>query len=246
MGFLFNVGTAIDKIINSEEYSDKGSIGEQFTYRVLKNSFPSGKILRNVYIQKKNGKSTEIDMLAVNKKGIFAIESKNYSGFIFGKEEDKNWTQVLNKSTKHQFYNPVRQNNTHIESLKFALKDFQKINYFNIVVFGEKCTIKTEKIASFMTYVIARDNLEQSIDKIIYTYKDCISPEQQKEIINLLSKTSRPDDTIKEKHIQQVKDDLSKCPFCGGELVERQNKNNGEKFFGCKNFPKCRYTKKPS
>lgn len=243
MGFFFNVGTAIDQIFNPEEYSDKGSSGEQFTYRVLKKSFPSGKILRNVYIQKKNGKSTEIDMLAVNKKGIFVIESKNYGGYIYGKEEDKNWTQVLNKNAKNKFYNPVLQNNTHIESLKFALSDFQKINYFNIVVFGERCTLKIERIASFMTYVIAREFLEQAIDKISHTYRDCISPDQQKEIIELLSKTSRPDETVKEKHIQQIKDDLSKCPFCGGELVERQSKKDGNKFLGCKNFPKCRFTR---
>lgn len=32
------------------------------------------------------------------------------------------------------------------------------------------------------------------------------------------------------------------CPYCKSELVLRKGKN-GE-FYGCKNFPKCRYTLK--
>ena len=30
------------------------------------------------------------------------------------------------------------------------------------------------------------------------------------------------------------------CPECGGKLVLRNGKNG--KFYGCSNFPKCRYT----
>lgn len=36
------------------------------------------------------------------------------------------------------------------------------------------------------------------------------------------------------------------CPDCGGELilrVARQGKNVGKKFWGCSNFPKCKFTK---
>ena len=33
-----------------------------------------------------------------------------------------------------------------------------------------------------------------------------------------------------------------KCPSCGEELVVRTNKRDQSKFFGCSNFPKCKYT----
>ena len=39
-----------------------------------------GKILRNVYVPKENGETSEIDVLYITQKGIFVIESKNYSG----------------------------------------------------------------------------------------------------------------------------------------------------------------------
>ena len=34
---------------------------------------------------------------------------------------------------------------------------------------------------------------------------------------------------------------INKCPLCGGDLVLRKG-SRGE-FFGCSNYPKCRYTK---
>lgn len=35
-----------------------------------------------------------------------------------------------------------------------------------------------------------------------------------------------------------------KCPtaFCNGRLVIRTNKSTGQKFIGCENYPKCKYT----
>jgi DNA topoisomerase-1 len=35
---------------------------------------------------------------------------------------------------------------------------------------------------------------------------------------------------------------LEKCPRCGGSLLEKYGKYG--KFFGCSNFPKCRFVKK--
>lgn len=34
----------------------------------------------------------------------------------------------------------------------------------------------------------------------------------------------------------------SDCPKCGGLLIERKSKE-GKGFFGCSNYPKCRFTK---
>lgn len=36
--------------------------------------------------------------------------------------------------------------------------------------------------------------------------------------------------------------DVEKCPRCGGSLIEKSGKYG--KFFGCSNFPKCRFIKK--
>ena len=33
-----------------------------------------------------------------------------------------------------------------------------------------------------------------------------------------------------------------RCPKCGGEMVLRTNKANGEPFFGCSEWPHCGFT----
>jgi hypothetical protein len=75
---------------------DKGRNGEYQIYKRLRNhENKGGKFLFNCYLPKENGETTEIDVLLINKNGIFVFESKNYSGWIFGDEKSKNWTQTL-------------------------------------------------------------------------------------------------------------------------------------------------------
>ena len=56
-----------------------------------------------------------------------------------------------------------------------------------------------------------------------------------------------------EKQIDETTDNsnagtvASVCPKCGGELIERvatKGQYAGQKFWGCSNFPKCKFTKK--
>lgn len=68
-----------------------------------------GKILRNVYLPKDNGETSEIDVLYITQKGIFVFESKNYSGWIFGDEKGQYWTAMLPNRQKNRFYNPIKQ-----------------------------------------------------------------------------------------------------------------------------------------
>ena len=105
---------------------NKGSYGEYLTYKNLKRFEAEGaKFLFNVYIPMRQGKTTEIDVVMISSKGVFVLESKNYSGWIFGDEEQQYWYQTLPMSKwgihKEKFYNPIKQNNTHIKYLKKIL-----------------------------------------------------------------------------------------------------------------------------
>ena len=70
---------------------------------------------------KENGETSEIDVLMIHNKGIFVFERKNFSGWIFGNEIQRMWTQTLPKgrgrSHKESFFNPIMQNRTHIKTL---------------------------------------------------------------------------------------------------------------------------------
>lgn len=44
--------------------------------------------------------TTQIDHIVFSENGIFVIETKGHKGWIFGKENDRNWTQYLKGGRK--------------------------------------------------------------------------------------------------------------------------------------------------
>ena len=178
-----------------------GRYGESLTARKLKTAKlfgRDGKILRNVYVPKDNGETSEIDVLFITQKGIFVFESKNYSGWIFSDERSQYWTDSLPNRQKNKFYNPIKQNRTHLRWLGRYLGE--GIPLFSIIVFSERCELKKVNVISSDIHVIKRDRMNALIKEI---WK------------------------------------------CGAKLILRtaqKGENKGRQFYGCSNFPKCRYT----
>ena len=85
--------------------------------------------------------TTQIDHLYVSRYGIFVVETKNYAGWIYGDAEQKQWTQVLYQQ-KRRFYNPLKQNETHIKALAYLLK-LPVETFHSIVVFVGEAEFKT-------------------------------------------------------------------------------------------------------
>lgn len=84
----------------------------------------------------------QVDHIIVSVFGIFVIETKNYTGWIFCSPERKYWTQVV-FSEKNRLYNPIKQNWGHI----YALSDFLQIprnRFKNIVCFVGDAEFKTD------------------------------------------------------------------------------------------------------
>ena len=124
---------------------DLGHNGEYLIYKILKNLEQEGaKFLFNLYIPTYNNKTTEIDVIMITYRGIFVFESKNYSGWIFGTESQKRWTQSLHigygDTQKEHFYNPIMQNEYHIKYLNKLLGTQYK--YHSIIVFSNDCEFK--------------------------------------------------------------------------------------------------------
>jgi hypothetical protein len=185
-----------------EEAKQLGQLGEDLTYQILEDRiFSRYKLLRNVYVPMKNGKTTEIDMLVISGRGIYVIESKNRNGIIYGRGQDTRWTQFLNKKSKYQMYNPIMQNESHIAALKEHLKGYPDISYFNIVVFNEGSRLKVTDITN--AYLITRDKLNKTIDEIANTNKDTISDTHREEVIKRLALLAQPNAAVKEQHVKQ-------------------------------------------
>ena len=252
-------------------FFNTGAYGEYLTYKCLRKYEEKGaKFLFNCYVPKDNEETSEIDVMMIYRSGIYVFESKNYSGWIFGSESGKMWTQTLpngRTSRKEKFYNPIMQNKTHIKWLKMRVKETDPLH--SIVVFSQRCELKKLDINSSDISVIKRDALPRVVKEIDERIGLCLDEEQINRIYDELYPFTQVDGDVKEAHIENIetkyksfeepaentanKSELigesvreNVCPKCGGELVLRtakKGKNAGNKFYGCSNYPKCRYVK---
>ena len=193
-----------------------GRYGEYLTYKYLKHMEANGaKFLFNVYIPKGNGETTEIDVLMICPKGIFVFESKNYSGWIFGNESQKNWYQTLptgrGRSHKEHFYNPIMQNRSHIKHLKSLLGE--QFPMRSIIVFSDRCTLKSVQIKSNDISVINRYNVSSVVSAICnQTPTDILSEGNITELYIKLYPFTQVDEIAKAQHIANVHNNLNGQP----------------------------------
>lgn len=196
----------MDKILDNI-FDDEwvGKRGEKLTERELKfvQLFGrKGKTLKNIYLPKENGETSEVDVVFITQKGIFVFESKNYSGWIFGDENNRNWTASLPNGQKNQFYNPVMQNKTHMKWMRnFVGED---VSLFSIIVFSERCELKKVTIYSEDVKVIKRDYTYATVRSIWDKNPDTLSDERINELYEKLKVLTNVDASVKSAHIENI------------------------------------------
>lgn len=185
-------------------FFDKGIFGEFQTVKAVEAISEKERIIVNIYLEKAKTESetTEVDVIYINSSGIFVLESKNYNGWIYGKENDKKWMQVLNKNTKNRFYNPVKQNAGHISAIEKLLGDEYKGLCRNVIVFSSSCTLKDITIVSSDILVLKRNKLRQSIKELSFPQK--LSYQQIDDIADKLFTYSNADAATKKMHIETI------------------------------------------
>jgi hypothetical protein len=249
---------------------DAGRNGEYQIYKRLSHyERTGGKFLFNCYLPKENGETTEIDVVLIKSDGIFVFESKNYSGWIFGDEKSKNWTQTLpqgkGRSHKERFFNPILQNEVHIKWLRRIVGDGLPI--YSIIAFSERCTLKKVSVTSQDVQVINRNVILSAVEHAGSMQSRKLSREEVDETYNKLYPFTQVSEEQKLQHVHNIrakhstlrlynekvsfrkdtneKELVSKvCPNCSALLVLRTAKkgiNSGQQFYGCSNYPKCKY-----
>lgn len=178
-----------------------------------------------------NGIMAQIDHVIVSCYGIFVIETKNYKGWIFGSEKSYEWTQVI-FNNRYTLYNPLRQNLGHIKALKANLSEYPTVDYFPIVVFTGGARLKVNSTFPVIKYYRLLKTIKSS--KAINMNESI-----RDEVYNLLLRINGIKPTLIPKKYEE---NNNLCPRCDYELVLRAGKNG--QFYGCANFPICRYTKR--
>ena len=184
--------------------NDIGLYGEYRTFIKLEKLEGEHKLFTNLYIPKEDGTTTEIDLVMVDETGIYVFESKNYSGWIFSNEKDKNWTQTLQSRQKNRFYNPIWQNKGHIKALQTVINKEAKGLYKSYIIFSERCTLKKISVTSPEVKVLKRDGLLNVLKEERMSSQRLLSKEEVLEIENKLRQYCLVDKETRLAHIQQI------------------------------------------
>lgn len=133
--------------------------------------------MHNVTLPTADGGSTQIDHLIFSPYGLFVLETKNYQGWIFGTEKQREWTQQIFRK-RSRFQNPLRQNYKHVKTLQ-SLLDIAPEHLHSVIAFVGDCEFKTEMpahvtrglgfvghIQSFTQPVWSPEQMQALLDKL--------------------------------------------------------------------------------
>ncbi len=141
--FLAITFLLIGYFIGKKVRSNRINVGEAAVMRILSKSLSNRNyhLLNNITLPIENG-STQIDHILVSRYGIFVIESKHYSGWIFANPISKKWTQVI-YNEKYRFLNPLHQNAGHVNRIRELLDFIPSNDIHSLIVFTGGAEIKT-------------------------------------------------------------------------------------------------------
>lgn len=238
----------------------KGTVGERAVNNELEKLGPLFTVYHDLYVPSVNGRTSQIDHVVTSPTGIFVIETKHYEGWIFGKENQRNWTQVIYKR-KEKFLNPIWQNYGHIQALKDYLGEHH--TFQSIIAFSSRSTLKFKDDFSSARVIqipqlnkVIKESLNRQISEVELRGINkaleqlVIHDPKQKKMIHKQhvqsikdkqkeKKTAATNPTVKKQTLNQAIAEL--CPKCGGQLTIKKGKYGS--FYGCSGYPVCRYTK---
>lgn len=241
-------------IIWGKSAKQKGIEGEGYIRTALAKLPEEYHTLNDVVFETNNGNTTQIDHIVISKYAIFAIETKNYVGKIKGADYWQDWTQLIINDvtyrrkwwktytyvTKSTFYNPVKQAIGHTKAID---KTIGTHHYIPIVAFVGNVDLDEVRSDHHVIYA-------QNILRTIQQYEEPYLAEAEVSwIAARLSHRNKRDLITDKQHISNIdknKDRINKlisqgiCPQCGSPLALRNGRYG--QFYGCKGYPKCKFT----
>ena len=174
-----------------------------------------GKLLRNVYLPAAQGKTTEIDLLYVTRKGIFVLECKNYSGWIYGRSGDRWWLQSLYRGKgllgrtrleKHSFYNPVLQNQGHMKALRQVVGE--KVPLYSVIVFSDRCRLKKVRVRRREAVVCQQRQLPRQIRRIWRWHRLHLTDREVDQVVQRIRDCRQQGRRVEHSHIRDVRREM--------------------------------------
>lgn len=202
---LLGIILCIKNYFDQKRKKEFGRQGEIIVDRKLRFwlGWGGAKIYDDVTFMTVSGNTTQIDHIVISKKGIYCIETKNLNGVLKGNVDEKNWIHINRKGNKNTIYNPIFQNQSHINHLAKVLKvDPSSIEGFvtnvgdaklkgNIKPLFGKAAI--EKGTWFIFSLWLRSNTDYTKDEVLGFVE------------KLEEKIKQADENMRENHVDYVR-----------------------------------------
>lgn len=204
----------------------RGEKGEAKVNKLLLSIKGNNVLINDVtFVNKNSEMSHQIDHIFIHPHGIFLIETKNYYGEIFVKNQQ--WKRIINNKVE-KLPDPLRQNKSHAITLNKILKN--KYEIIPVVVFvknnapylGDENVINIDDLSLFIdSYpyqkLLSKSDISKIKDIIISSVKD-VSKEEHIENIGYLKAVKK--ELIKEKEYAITN---GICPRCNSKLKIKGN-----------------------
>lgn len=191
--------------VEEDEYERKGREAEEKIVKKLSGVFGSQNVMHDSYFTNKNQKTTQVDVVAVDKTGIYVIESKDYSGVIRGSAKGRKWIQLLRNKERHSFLNPIIQNAAHIDAIRRNLEEFGIPDeaYKSYIVFGNGCKLDLGEIKE--AKVLHLENLFYNILQDKTYLPSILSDEQVQKVATRIKRHTQVPPELKVRHKERLK-----------------------------------------
>lgn len=202
-----------NELLSSVTSLNRGTRSERnLVLELLKSGIPAQTIFHDLYVKKKNGTFSQIDVVIATTEGIIVIEVKEYSGWIFGNGNYDKWTQVLAYGReKYRFFNPIKQNESHINALRKQHAQFENIPFYSIILFDGDCELKEIDFVPEGTFVARPYRLFEVLNHI-KNNNGAANYSDKKEVLRVLRQAveNGKSNLIQEKHVRNINDMLGK------------------------------------
>lgn len=190
--------------INIDDFHGRGSSQELEILLNLHERFksPDYHIFHHLYVPRGNGIYAELDAMVLGRKGIVVIESKAYHGVIKGNRDDINWSQYIGGAL-YKLYNPVKQNNGHIQSL-ISYIGCAATDCYSVIVFPSDTAVEVD--CGFGEFIITDvENVSRSIAWLLEAKQEVFTEERVINIAALCTMCTNASVDVKDSHRRRVR-----------------------------------------
>ena len=118
------------------------------------------KVLVNVQVPINNEMQT-ISGIVLHEAGIYIVNLKEKSGWINGREQDIQWTELLHKNKSRLFDNPIHETKRLVYALQDQLPEVDVKLFQAVVLFSNECSFQQIEIQSDDVEVLKLNELKK-------------------------------------------------------------------------------------